>query len=355
VDSNTHTNSTGNGNGNGTPTSVVSGLGKRKYKCWDDFEQIFENINGNKVRTHAIYKICRTTLTAKSTADTGHILRHQKSCKEKLDHAARVQSRLAFNPDGSLHNWNYDLAVARTELCRLIARLDLPLGFGDTDAFEDYIVRAHNPRFVKSSRRTTTRDLDKLFNERRDMIKKCVNASSYVALTSDIWSGNTKEDYISVVAHYVNADWELQKKIIGLRLIEVKHSGENVSSSIASVIDEFGLIDKTFSITLDNASSNAKAIETLTPMFAGYLGSDPAPNDDDPNKRTYNLVHQRCACHIINLIVKSGLKRIKPYIEDFRTAIIFLNSSNQRIAMFKNYCEAKGMRPKKFGLDMDVR
>jgi hypothetical protein len=42
VDSNTHTNSTGNGNGNGTPTSVVSGLGKRKSKCWDDFEQIFE-------------------------------------------------------------------------------------------------------------------------------------------------------------------------------------------------------------------------------------------------------------------------------------------------------------------------
>jgi hypothetical protein len=138
-------------------------------------------------------------------------------------------------------------------------------------------------------------------------------------------------------------------------LIEVKHSSENISSSIASVIDEFGLIDKTFSITLDNASSNAKAIETLTPMFAGYLGSDPAPDDDDPNKRTYSLVHQCCACHIINLIVKSGLKRIKPYIEDFRTAINFLNSSNQRIAMFKNYCEAKGMRPRKFGLDMDVR
>jgi hypothetical protein len=30
---------------------------------------------------------------------------------------------------------------------------------------------------------------------------------SCVALTSDIWSRNAKEDYISVVAHYVNADW----------------------------------------------------------------------------------------------------------------------------------------------------
>jgi hypothetical protein len=60
-------------------------------------------------------------------------------------------------------------------------------------------------------------------------------------------------------------------------LIKVNHSGENVAASIASVVQEFGLIDKTFAITLDNVSSNAKAMETLEPMFAGYLGSDSAP------------------------------------------------------------------------------
>ena len=97
------------------------------------------------------------------------------------------------------------------------------------------------------------------------------------------------------------------------------------------------------------------AMKTLTPMFAGYLGSNPSPEHLDLNKRKYTLVHQRCACHIINLIVKSRLKKLKPYLEDFRTTINFLNSSNQRIAMFKNYCNAKGVRPRKFCLDMDVR
>jgi hypothetical protein len=135
----------------------------------------------------------------------------------------------------------------------------------------------------------------------------------------------------------------------------VKHTGQNIAEKIGSVIEEFGLIDKIFSVTLDNASSNAKAMETLTPLFAGYLGSDPAPTPSDPNKRIYHLVHQCCACHIINLIVKSSLKRFKPYTKDFRTAINFLNSSNHRIAMFKNYCNVQGLRPRKFGLDMDVR
>jgi hypothetical protein len=37
-------------------------------------------------------------------------------------------------------------------LCRLIARLDLPLNIGATDAFEEYIRFAHNPRFQRVSR-----------------------------------------------------------------------------------------------------------------------------------------------------------------------------------------------------------
>jgi hypothetical protein len=107
----------------------------------------------------------------------------------------------------------YDPAVARTELCCLIARLDLPFGIGETHAWEDYIKRAHNPLFEKVSRHTTTRDMGKLFAEQRAMFMNSVlPVASSVSLTSDIWSSNAKEDYISVVAHYVSADWELQKK-----------------------------------------------------------------------------------------------------------------------------------------------
>jgi hypothetical protein len=32
---------------------------------------------------------------------------------------------------------------------------------------------------------------------------------------------------------------------------------------------------------------------------------------------TAGLMHQRCACHIINLIIKFGLKHIKEKLEDF--------------------------------------
>lgn len=332
----------------GTSTAAAGG---KKSAVWNHFVEIKEG----ELRVAAICKLCRKKLSARSSAGTGHLIRHMKSCLKKENHANMVQSRLALNPDG-LKNWVYDPVVARTELCRLIARLDLPLGIGETQAWEDYIKRAHNPIFEKVSRQTTTRDLGKLFAEARDMLMNSVlPAASSVSLTSDIWAGNAKEDYISVVAHYVSSDWELQKRVIGFRLIEVKHSGENIAERIGNVVEEFGLTDKIFAVSLDNASSNSKAYESLAPLFSGYLGYYPAPTPSDPHKVKYLLVHQRCACHIINLIVKSGMKRMKPWIDDFRTAINFLNSSNQRIALFKDYCNAKGFKPRKFGLDMEVR
>jgi hypothetical protein len=116
-------------------------------------------------------------------------------------------------------------------------------------------------------------------------------ACSSVSLTSDIWSGNAKEDYISVVAHYISADWELQKKVIGFRLTEVSHSSENIAKKIVGVVEEFGLIDKIFAITLDNASANSRPYDILQHIFFGYLGFYPAPTKDDPTKVKYLLVH----------------------------------------------------------------
>ena len=55
------------------------------------------------------------------------------------------QSQISFNPDGSMHNWEYYPMVARTELVRLLARLDVSINMGETDAFEEYIRTTHNP------------------------------------------------------------------------------------------------------------------------------------------------------------------------------------------------------------------
>jgi hypothetical protein len=68
-----------------------------------------------------------------------------------------------------------------------------------------------------------------------------------------------------------------------------------------------------------------------------------------------SLLHQRCSCHIINLIVKSGLKCTKEKLEDFCKAISCLYSFNECIAPFKSFCIEQCVHPPKFNLDIDVK
>ena len=70
----------------GTGTSI----GKRKSAVWADFDEIYETVNGVKIYTKATCKMCKSTLSARSSVGTGHLKRHQKSCKQKTDQRARV-------------------------------------------------------------------------------------------------------------------------------------------------------------------------------------------------------------------------------------------------------------------------
>ncbi|KAK3204659.1 hypothetical protein Dsin_018705, partial [Dipteronia sinensis] len=69
----------------------------------------------------------------------------------------------------------------------------------------------------------------------------------------------------------------------------------------------YGITHRILSITLDNASANTRSIALFTerniPQTGGYF------------------FHQRCACHIINLVVQSGLKEVSDRIERIRDAI----------------------------------
>jgi hypothetical protein len=83
---------TGTVNSNSSAPSVTGkgNTGKRKSPVWADFTEIFEDVNGVSTCTKAVCKMCKATLSARLAAGTGHLKRHQKSCRLKTDLRARV-------------------------------------------------------------------------------------------------------------------------------------------------------------------------------------------------------------------------------------------------------------------------
>ena len=85
---------------------------------------------------------------------------------------------------------------------------------------------------------------------------------------------------------------------------------KNIVDRVVSVLTDYGLTEKVFNVTLDNASSNVFAMSRLRPILSKYLGIEVVDDSvESDNASTDNAVssmflHQRCAYHIINLIVK---------------------------------------------------
>jgi hypothetical protein len=83
-----------------------------------------------------------------------------------------------------VQRWEYYFSVARTELCCLTTREDLPLYFGESDAY---------PRFIKSSRQTTTRDSINHYNGRMESLIEMLKSSilSRILMIFGLYDTNT--------------------------------------------------------------------------------------------------------------------------------------------------------------------
>ena len=95
------------------------------------------------------------------------------------------------------------------------------------------------------------------------------------------------------MAHWIDLEWKLHKKIISFCCFPPPHNGIALAEKINSLICEWEIEKKLFSITLDNASANDSFVEKLRTQlnFRGLL------------LLNEKFFHVRCCAHILNLIV----------------------------------------------------
>ena len=162
-----------------------------------------------------------------------------------------------------------------------------------------------------------------------------------MALTSDIWSSGTSHDYICICSHFIDKDWNVQKRLIGFKVMDECHSGEQIVEQILKAINDFEVTGRIISITMDNASANDRAINILR----GELNpmSDPF------------FFHSRCVARILNLAVQDGLKELQSSLKEIRSVVLFLNGSHQREERWRRACSTNGLEPKMIAMDIPNR
>ena len=104
--------------------------------------------------------------------------------------------------------------------------------------------------------------------------------------------------YLGVTAHYIDEEFELHKKIIAFKQISFPHNSFAVQDGITACLTEWDLVDRVFTVTLDNASVNNKAIRDLRAALGAHMFFKG------------EHIHVRCAAHVLNIMVQAGLQVI---------------------------------------------
>ncbi|CAN1142012.1 Zinc finger BED domain-containing protein RICESLEEPER 2 [Linum perenne] len=186
---------------------------------------------------------------------------------------------------------------------------ELPFRFVEHLGF-NYFMSIACPRFIMPSRRTVTRDSWDFYLDMKAKLKEVfMVCEGRIYLTTDTWTSIKQMNYMCLTAHFIDRDWKLRKKIIGFRQV-FSHKGTAIAEAIMACLDEWG-IDKVFSVTVDNASSNDTAIQHIKSLF------------DNRNTSVCDgqFLHVRCVVHIINLVVSDGLGEISTSVRKIREAV----------------------------------
>ncbi|KAI8543964.1 hypothetical protein RHMOL_Rhmol08G0258200 [Rhododendron molle] len=308
---------------------------KNRSPAWDHFEKIKE---GDE--TWGVCNYCKKRYAADSKKHgVSNLKAHIPACLLYPLRDKNGQPNLSFkvNERGGGGVDVVASVFSFTECKRALAEMviidELPFRFVEGIGFRKFC-KVMQPKFAPvPSRQTITREVVAIKDYEKGKLKKLLKGRR-ICLTTDTWTSIQNLNYMCLTAHFIDDDWKLQKRILNFCQIE-DHKGGTIGKKIESLLLDWN-VDGIFTMTVDNASSNATAIEHLKRKTMDW-------------KRTvlgHEYIHMRCCAHILNLIVVEGLKDMSESILHVRDVVRYVRSSPQRMETFKKCVEKEKIKSK---------
>uniref|UniRef100_A0ACD5ZWZ7 Uncharacterized protein n=1 Tax=Avena sativa TaxID=4498 RepID=A0ACD5ZWZ7_AVESA len=282
------------------PPTATNGSKRKPRKLtsivWNDAEPIY--IDG--LLTQGRCKYCNTVFPASKVSGSSQLARHLKVCEVKCSMDGVVQQIRTsdeIDPD-----WKFDQQAARFELVKLIVLHGLPFSFVEYAGFRKFCASL-NPWFKSVNRVTVQNDcMDAYYSYRSIYQNFFMNCNHRVSLTGDMWTSNQKLGYLCITCHW---------------------------------IDMIGTLRRIFSFTMDNAEVNTKMISHLRKNLV----------DRGLIHHEGKLLHNMCACHVLNLIVQDGLKvkEMNSIMDNTRESVKYIRSSQGRKEQFAKMVTQAGI------------
>ncbi|KAM0878925.1 hypothetical protein ACQ4PT_034568 [Festuca glaucescens] len=314
--------------------------------AWEHFEKVMvhprDDPNGAKV-LKAKYNHCNKLYAYAQGSSTSTLNRHWKKCKHRLNklERAKIQRRLGFKPINASANTNipvggdveFEQAIIKELIAKMIMVHEYSFRMVEHEWF-NIVMKYLNPLYQSIGRKAIRAECMRVYKKAKEMLKLELKDVEYISLTTDLWTSNQTLSYMCVVAHYIDADWRMQTRVLAFMELDPPHSGHVIADALWECVTEWKIENKVMSITLDNASNNDVAVRDLKAKFKFRRGS----------KFEDMYFHVRCCAHIINLVVQDGTACMNTLASNLRETMKYFKKSVGRMHKFVEICRGLDLR-----------
>jgi hypothetical protein len=177
------------------------------------------------------------------------------------------------------------------------------------------LLRTLEPRYDLTSRTHISQTLiPEMYDEIHEKVKKELQNSDAVSLTTVGWNSRAARSYITVTAHIISHEWKLREFVLSTTELEKSHTAENLAEELQSVAEEWQLQLSNVAVTTDNASNVVLAMQKCNVKW-----------------------HVRCLAHVLNLATQKGLKvsGFARLLGRVRTVVGFFHRSSTASAILR--------------------
>ncbi|KAI9156677.1 hypothetical protein LWI28_010450 [Acer negundo] len=326
--------------------SVPSKSGRRKRrrlssKVWEVFVKLPRSSDG---RERNKCKLCGKVYLCERILATGNMKRHLKICPKMKRHDVD-QLFESGSEGGSSSNYDRkDPQVFQELVTAAIIMHDLPLRFFEWSHIRKMIEYVSDDVNLVS-KKTTEMDVLKVHRREKEVVKKTIEeAYGRVCLTAELWTAMNTDNYMCVVAHFLDKIWVLQKRMLDFYWMPTPHDVISLTNKFNRLLWEWGIDKKLCSLTLDNALSDNSFVNNLKGLLL---------NLRIPLVCNGDFLHINCCAHILDLIVQDGLKDINEIVHKIRESIICVKVSKELRQDFLECIKQVSLDCKK-GLRQDI-
>ena len=140
------------------------------------------------------------------------------------------------------------------------------------------------PRYTPCSHTYLSQTLiPEMYSKVMSCVSKPVDVVPYVSITTDLWSSQALDSYISLTGHWINGNWECKEGCFRAQPFNERQTGEHIKSIVTQCVEKWQLAEKLHLVLRDNGRN----------FVAGL--------------RDANIPNVGCLAHTLQLVVNEGV------------------------------------------------